>query len=142
MTTWDQPSMFDGLADQEGAAKDQRLLSQLARVYEAMSDGRYHTLAELSELTDAPEPSISARIRDLRKPRFGGYAIQHHVRGTNKTKHVYRLVPESGDPAYVYDPAPEPRSAKAEARDTIREWLAVDPWLPVGIRDAIEELMR
>lgn len=46
----------------------ERLGRQMRRVVEAMGDTEWHTLAELSRMTGDPEASISARIRDLRKP--------------------------------------------------------------------------
>jgi hypothetical protein len=41
-----------------------------------MSDGLYHTLTYLATRIGAPEASVSARLRDLRKPRFGAYIIE------------------------------------------------------------------
>ncbi len=64
---------FDGstIEPEDGA----RLQQQLARVYAVMRDGEWRTLKRISELTDDPEPSVSARLRDLRKPKFGGYTV-------------------------------------------------------------------
>jgi len=53
-----------------------RLKSQMKVIRAAMSDGAWHTLAELAERSGYPEASISARIRDLRKPRWGGFEVQ------------------------------------------------------------------
>ena len=52
-----------------------RLTNQLRRVYDVLSDGRWHTLGELSILANGPEASIGARMRDLRKDKFGGYTV-------------------------------------------------------------------
>lgn len=49
-----------------------RLDGQAADVFCAMSDGAWHTLAELSAATGWPEASVSARIRDFRKV---GYSV-------------------------------------------------------------------
>src|SRR6266446_4572717 len=54
----------------------QRLALQHNRVLAVMRDGREHTLAEIALITRDPEASVSARLRDLRKPRFGGHNIQ------------------------------------------------------------------
>jgi hypothetical protein len=53
-----------------------RLRAQLGRVKRIMLDGNWHTLAELSIQTGDPQASISARIRDLRKQKFGGYLVE------------------------------------------------------------------
>ena len=74
----------------EHARDGLRLHRQHQRVLAYMSDGRWHTLHELHELTGDPEASISARLRDLRKPRFGSYGIvrEYVERGLFR----YRLV--------------------------------------------------
>ena len=69
-----------------------RLTTQLDRVREAMQDGVYRTLAELSALTPGSEASLSARLRDLRKPRFGGHAVHRRRRVGQHGTHEYRLV--------------------------------------------------
>ena len=53
-----------------------RLNAQAQAVWDVISDGRGHTLAEISEMTGHPQASISARLRDFRKPRFGGHKIE------------------------------------------------------------------
>lgn len=53
-----------------------RLHKQHNRVLAAMRDGQWHTLAELAAATKDPEASVSARLRDLRKPRFGSYVVE------------------------------------------------------------------
>ncbi|MCI0422779.1 MAG: hypothetical protein L0312_26760 [Acidobacteria bacterium] len=67
---------FDGAtfdAKRDGA----RLTRQLDRVREIMQDKKWHTLAELVRLVGgASEAGVSARIRDLKKPRFGGHVIE------------------------------------------------------------------
>jgi hypothetical protein len=52
-----------------------RLSMQRHRVLAFMRDGEWHTLWEISRSTKDPEASISARLRDLRRPEFGGYTI-------------------------------------------------------------------
>jgi len=52
-----------------------RLTGQLAKVKAAMSDGCWHTLADLQIASGASGAGVSARIRDLRKFKFGGYQI-------------------------------------------------------------------
>lgn len=52
-----------------------RLSGQLERVRKFMSDGQYHTLREISEAAQGSEASVSARLRDLRRIRFGGHLV-------------------------------------------------------------------
>lgn len=66
-----------------------RITRQHHRVLAILRDGREHTLSELHELTGDPEASISARIRDLRKPRFGAHVI--HRTYVRRGLHTYRL---------------------------------------------------
>jgi hypothetical protein len=53
-----------------------RLERQHAKVFEYMRYGGWHTLEAISEATGAPQASVSARLRDLRKPRFGGHTVE------------------------------------------------------------------
>lgn len=53
-----------------------RLNKQLVAVREIMEDGLWHTLGEIADRTANPESSVSARLRDLRKPRFGLRTIE------------------------------------------------------------------
>lgn len=53
-----------------------RLAAQLLRVKSLMLDGRARTLAEIAAVTGYPEGSISARLRDLRKEKFGKYTVE------------------------------------------------------------------
>ncbi len=69
------------LPDFDGATYDRprdhaRLGSQLQRVGRLMLDGRWRTLAEIADTTGAPEASVSARLRDLRKDKFGGHVLE------------------------------------------------------------------
>ena len=66
-----------------------RLLSLLERVKSIMLPGNWRTLKELKDQTGGTESSVSARLRDLRKDKFGGYEIERKriVGGL----HAYRL---------------------------------------------------
>jgi hypothetical protein len=59
-----------------------RLTGQKGVVFEVLSNGAWWTLAELEGETGFPQASISARIRDLRKPEFGGYNVPGRRRTT------------------------------------------------------------
>ena len=52
-----------------------RLSAQHTRVVHAMQDGQWRTLAEIEAKTGDPQASISARLRDLRKPQFGHHTV-------------------------------------------------------------------
>lgn len=53
-----------------------RLTGQLAAVYRLMRDGRWRTLYDISVEAGGSEASVSARLRDLRKPQFGRYTVE------------------------------------------------------------------
>jgi hypothetical protein len=59
-------------------------LTQQAIVREALlSAAKYDqwmTLGELARMTHYPEASISAQLRHLRKPEFGGYVVEKRRR--------------------------------------------------------------
>lgn len=71
---------FDG-ETYEPAKDHERLTGQLGRVRTVMLDHVWRTLAEIEAVTGDPPASISARLRDLRKTKFGGYTIQRRRRG-------------------------------------------------------------
>ena len=69
-----------------------RLNKQLRRVYDAMKDGEWLTLDEIAGKTGDQCQSISARLRDFRKPRFGGHEVQRRRRGEpSQGIHEYKL---------------------------------------------------
>lgn len=67
-----------------------RLSKQLLAVINVMKDGRWRTLPELAHATESPEASVSARLRDLRKPRFGGHTVERQY--VRKGLFQYRLI--------------------------------------------------
>lgn len=81
---------FDGNTfdeDLDGA----RLRRQLAAVRKATSDHQWWTLARLSTEVGAPEPSVSARLRDLRKKKFGGLTVERKRIPNGNGLHIYRV---------------------------------------------------
>ena len=68
-----------------------RLNQQALDVWSAMEDGVWRSLSELSRVTLHPEASISARLRDFRKPRFGGHTVERNHVSNGLWR--YRLVP-------------------------------------------------
>lgn len=89
--TFPPAPLFDGHTYDEDRDRD-RLASLLARVYDAMHDTDWWTLAELARHTGGSEASVSARLRDLRKPRFGGHTVQRTRQLLGGLYH-YRLIP-------------------------------------------------
>ncbi len=73
-------SEFDGVT-YEPKFDATRLRGEMARVYKLMSDSYWRTLREISDLTGDPEASVSARLRDLRKSKFGGHTVNRRRRG-------------------------------------------------------------
>jgi len=66
---------FNG-ADYKPDRDNPRLTGQLLRIWETVSDGFWYTLKDIAVRTGDPEPSISAQLRHLRKPRFGGHIVE------------------------------------------------------------------
>lgn len=65
---------FNG-SDYQPARDDVRLTKQFMRVFDFMKDGFPRTLASIARVTGDPEASISAQLRHMRKPRFGGHKV-------------------------------------------------------------------
>ncbi len=57
-----------------------RLASLLQRVKTLMLDGRWRTLAAIRAECGGSECSVSARLRDLRRPEHGGFVVEHERR--------------------------------------------------------------
>ena len=83
---------FDGNETYSPELDCARLTGQLAAVYEATRDGRWHTLSHLARAAGASEASVSARLRDLRKPRFGAHQIER--KRVDGGLYVYRRCPK------------------------------------------------
>lgn len=66
---------FDG-ETYEPEIDQKRLSSQLERVKALLLDGKWRGLAELAASVNGSEAGVSARIRDLRKQRFGAWTIE------------------------------------------------------------------
>ena len=68
---------FDG-ATFDPERDGQRLTTLLDDVRNLMSDGLWRSLGHIRDtLQRGSEASISARLRDLRKERFGGFNVDH-----------------------------------------------------------------
>lgn len=71
-----QAGLFDGRTFNEtrdGGRLDKQL--QAVKRY-ALDNPGWFTLKEMAYMAGAPEASVSARLRDLRKAKFGGYSVE------------------------------------------------------------------
>lgn len=66
-----------------------RLRGQLLRVFARLSDGSWHTLRDLAASAGGSEASVSARLRDLRKPQYGKREV--HRRRISGGLYEYRI---------------------------------------------------
>ena len=71
------PDRYPQDGDRDGLTYDPdldyvRLNREMRVVFEVIRRGGWFTLPELADLTGCMMPSISARLRDFRKPQFGG----------------------------------------------------------------------
>lgn len=77
---------FDPTTDTEALDK------QAVRVWKTMLDGRWRSLDAIAAITRDHVPSISARIRDFRKHRFGGHEVKLR-RQQGSRMYEYQLIP-------------------------------------------------
>ena len=69
----------DGCADGETYEHDRdhnRLALQRVAVWDCIVNGAWWTLAGIAQTTGHPEASVSARLRDFRKEKFGNHIIE------------------------------------------------------------------
>jgi hypothetical protein len=76
----EQAVAFDG-ETYEAEHDLERLSSQLEKVKAVLLRGGWYTLSELKAKAGGSEAGISARLRDCRKARFGGYQVERRRRG-------------------------------------------------------------
>ena len=68
-----------------------RLSAQYWQVFAVMADGQWRTLQQISEACGgAPTPSVSARLRDMRKERFGSHQVERKF--VSRGLFTYRLI--------------------------------------------------
>lgn len=67
-----------------------RLNKQAKDVWLVMIRGGSYTLRQIEVATGHPQASISARLRDFRKPQFGGHTVTR-LRGESG-RHYYGLI--------------------------------------------------
>lgn len=94
--SWTPPSI---LGPRDGQTFDHkrdgaRLNKQAQDVFNLLANGQWYTLDQISYCTNHPQASVSARLRDLRKPKFGGFTVEK--RNLGKGTWIYRLTSERG----------------------------------------------
>jgi hypothetical protein len=91
------PRHFDG-ETYEPAEDKRRLTAQLSVVKQLMQDNRWWTIAQLCDAVwkqgyKGTQQGVSARIRDLRKARFGGHVVMRRRTERVSGEFEYRLLP-------------------------------------------------
>lgn len=82
-----QDTTFDGIT--YNATEDKhRLFAQLQSVFSIMKDSNWRTLEEIRQRIDASEASISARLRDFRKVKFGKHVVNKRSIG-NRSRGLF-----------------------------------------------------
>ena len=76
----ENPYKFVG-SNYEPAFDEARLGGQIRRIYDYMIGGGWHTLSEIARATGAGAASVSAQLRNLRKPGFGSHTVNKRPRG-------------------------------------------------------------
>ena len=89
-TNMTQQNLFETKEDWVGKVYDYkydytRLKKQRERVWAVMVSHEWVTLSEIAFKTGDPEASISASLRDFRKPKYGSHAVMKRPRGHRKT---------------------------------------------------------
>jgi len=62
-----------------------RLSHQMRHVWRLLADGNWHTPQEVCNLIGCSDAAATARIRDLRKPRYGGHVVKSRPRAGGGT---------------------------------------------------------
>lgn len=70
-----------------------RLRKQLQKTFDLMKDGVYRTPPEMEQALGYPWASISARLRDFRKPKFGLHTVDRVYVGNGLW--AYALTPNA-----------------------------------------------
>lgn len=77
-------------------AKDSKpLTEQMLRVYNVMKDGKARTVKAIAAITEDSETSVSAQLRNMRKPEYGSMDVRLIPQGNRL--YEYRLILEKND---------------------------------------------
>lgn len=84
---------FDG-ETYEAEHDRERLRGQLERVRRLMVDGQWRSLRQIAAVVGGTEAAVSARLRDLRKERFGSWEVERRALGSrDRGLFSYRVLP-------------------------------------------------
>jgi len=80
------PLAFSRRSDFDGETFSQprdgrRLREQLEAVHALMMDGEWRSFDEIARTLGIPQASASARVRDLKKPKFYGLTVERRYEG-------------------------------------------------------------
>ena len=89
---------FDG-ESYDGDRDENRLARQYRAVFDLMADAEWRTPPEMEEWTGYTWASISARLRDMRKPRFGAHTVNR--RYVHDGLYEYQLVVRLPEPVQL-----------------------------------------
>ena len=109
-----------------------RLTGQLADIYSLMADHHWRTVDQIVDRTGHPANSVQAQLRNLRKPRFGGYNVEKR-RVTETGLYEYRV----GEPDYTAPPSSKTYTITVTQEDA--EWMLEHRYLCF---DAFQSLRR
>lgn len=68
-----------------------RLKGQLAKVFDLMGDGEWRTLRQIQNIVGGSEAAVSARLRDLRKPKYGANEVLRENVGVGLFRYRLRV---------------------------------------------------
>ena len=105
-----------------------RLKTQLRRVHALMLDGQERTLHSIAMSCGGTEAAVSARLRDLRKSRFGSHVVQH--RRITGGQWEYRLLAPTPCNCPVTKLAAEERTGAEKSQKTSRGHTSATPPAP------------
>ena len=91
---------FDGETYDE-ELDGERMTTQLELVREIMSDQGWHRILEVANRVDCSESGAAARIRDLRKEKFGSWEIVRRRVAHGNGLHEYRWTGEVIEPDII-----------------------------------------
>lgn len=109
------------------------LNKQMVRVWCVMQSGAWYSLPVIADYTGDGEASVSARLRDFRKAKFGGHLVQRRKQ-PGRRLHEYQLLWDDSRPVptseqiveayigrpYVSHPARIVQDARRQARHNER----------------------
>jgi len=123
---------FDG-ADYQPTLDQQRLTGQLDTIRSIMLDQRWHTVDDIVAKTRFPANSVQAQLRNLRKPRFGGYQVEKR-RVTDTGLYEYRL-----GHSHYYAEQPKPQTVTITISREDAKWMLENRYLSF---DAFQQLRK